>query len=176
MEENNNKSDNVNKESLEDSFEKLIDAGAGFIQQAAIVAGKGLENSSQLITKGASKTIDSFSVFANKFLEEYIHFMDKAEKIVTSKTIDFLSYRELLDYVIKNKPNLEEFRRAAIVKRIIGNYEDKKIKLTIAYLDNNDRPIWKDSNGNELCVVIIANKIDDEIKEVFGNKDTIFME
>ena len=175
-ETNNNENKNINKDPLEESFEKLCDAGKEFILQASVMAEKGLDKGSQVIAKGADKTLDGISVFANKFLDEYIRLMDKAEKILTSKPIEFLSYRELLDLVIKNKPDIEDFKRAAIVKRTIGDFDNKKIKLTVAYLDKNDRPIWKDSNGNEMCVVIIARKIDDEIKEVFGNRDTIIIE
>ncbi len=181
MEENNNSENNsFNTDPLEESCEKIYDTGARifkqFTDQATTITEKGFDKVSDKISKVLNTTIDGGSVFADKLLDDYIRMMDKAEKMLTSKQIEFLSYRELIDLVIKNKPSTENFKRAAIVKRIIGSFDEKKIKLTIAYLDSNDRPIWKDSNGDELSVVIIAKKIDDEIKEVFGNKDTIIIE
>lgn len=98
---------------------------------------------------------------------------NKVGRYLNSDPLDFCTYKELINYVVANKPNLSNVSKAAVIKRVDSN---NLIKLTFIYLDSANKPIWKDDYGIELSFVVIARSIDEEIKSLFGRKDIILIE
>lgn len=118
-----------------------------------------------LFEESAGKAIDELG-------RKLTNLLNKVERYLTLTSIDFFTYREMISYVLNNKPINEDIVKAAVVKR----FKDNKFNLTIVYLDCNNKPVWKDSDGKLICFAVIANKVDEEIKGVFGNKDIIIIE
>ena len=98
---------------------------------------------------------------------------NKVGRYLNSDPLDFCTYKELINYVVANKPNLSNVSKADVIKRVDSN---NLIKLTFIYLDSANKPIWKDDYGIELSFVVIARSIDEEIKSLFGRKDIILIE
>ena len=118
-----------------------------------------------LFVESAGKAIDELD-------RKVSNFLNKVERYLTLTSIDFLTYRELISFILSNKPIDEEIAKAAVVKK----YKDSKFNFTVVYLDSNNKPIWKDSNGKVICFLVIANRIEEEIKDIFGDKDVVIIE
>ncbi len=101
-----------------------------------------------------------------QFLPKWKEFFIKARH---SFTYDLLTYRDLLDEVLRCKP-VDVYDSASVIKDEMTN----KIKLKIVYLDSSNEPIKK-INGNIHGFCIFAKDLDEEIKDIFGNKNIIII-
>ena len=105
-----------------------------------------------------------------KLLEQFIpNQKDFFMKVRHSFAYDLLTYRDLLDEVLNCKPT-ELYESASVIKEEMSN----KIKLKIVYLDSKNEPVKK-PNGNIYGFCLFAKDLDDEIKDIFGNKKIIII-
>ena len=94
---------------------------------------------------------------------------DFFEKVRHSFTYSLLTYRDLLEEVLNCKP-MENYESAYVIKEEMSN----RTKIKIVYLDSNNEPVKK-SNGNIYGFCLFARNLDDEIKDIFGEKKIIII-
>ena len=102
---------------------------------------------SKIVNNGIEKLGNGIEKLSNKIEKVGIFLADELitkverfiEKVITSTPVDFLTYREMLNMVIENKPNVRDFSKAAVVKRVINRDIGKKYKFTIVYLNQNNK-------------------------------------
>ena len=104
------------------------------------------------------------------FLEKLLpNLKDFFEKVRHSFTYNLLTYRDLLDEILNCKP-MENYESASVIKDELSN----KIKLRVVYLDSNNEPVKKPT-GKVCGFCLFARNLDDEIKDIFGDKKIIII-
>ena len=84
-----------------------------------------------------------------------------------------LSYKEIVDEVVNNKPKHPAIVKAAVLKK---QCENGDISVTICYLNKNNEPVWGDDPNNPYGCSIVTKELDSELQKMFGSKDTIIFE
>ena len=87
-----------------------------------------------------------------------------------NRTLPVLTYRRLIDDMVTFKPEDEKIKAAAAVKEV---KTDGTIKISIVYLDAENNPVWDDGKKNDYSFAISAKKLDDELTQIFGDKNMI---
>lgn len=113
-----------------------------------------------------TNVIKTILIFLEKLIPKWIDFFVKVRH---SFTYNVLTYRELLDEILSCKP-ADGYESASVIKDGMSN----KIKLRVVYLDSNNEPVKK-SNGNVYGFCLFAKNLDDEIKDLFGDKNILII-
>jgi len=90
-----------------------------------------------------------------------------------SHTCKLLTYKDVINDVVSNRPNNPLIKKAAVLKKQTA---DGEITVTICYLDKDNEPVWGDDPQNPNGCTIMTKQLDTELQEMFGEKDVIIFE
>jgi hypothetical protein len=83
------------------------------------------------------------------------------------------SYEDCINYFVANEP--PEFSRAAILREKVGFFPFTRYKITQIYLDVNDEVV-RDEKGAACGRSFLADSLDDELRQFFGNRKILIVE
>jgi len=91
-------------------------------------------------------------------------------------TFPILTYEEVMTYFINERPNDERIKKGAIWRQFLGNsVEGKKYHIAQVFLDEGNEIVFDKDNklyGRQL----VTNKLDDELLNIFAEKDLVLVE
>lgn len=88
------------------------------------------------------------------------------------KEMKVLSYEQLMKFVVDGKPDDVRVVAAALLREKISN---GKTRVSIIYLDKNNKPIFGDGNGLDYGFSLSVEQMDAEVADLFGNLDLILL-
>ena len=113
-------------------------------------------------------TISKIWDFLNK--TEVREFFEKIKNKI--KELKVLSYDTLMKYVIDGRPDDARVVAAALLREKMQN---GKTRISIVYLDKNNKPIFGDGNGLDYGFSLAAEQMDAEIMDMFGDLDLVLL-
>lgn len=85
--------------------------------------------------------------------------------------LKILTYDTLMSYVVKEKPDDERVVAAALLRETKGD----KVCISVIYLNRKNVPVFGDGNGKDYGFTLQPENIDDEIKDLFGEKNLVLL-
>lgn len=85
--------------------------------------------------------------------------------------LKILTYDTLMSYVVKEKPDDERVVAAALLKETKGS----QVCISVIYLNSKNVPVFGDGRGKDYGFTLQPENIDDEIKDLFGDKNLVLL-
>lgn len=96
----------------------------------------------------------------------------QALQSLRSHTFEELTYEDVIEELVKNKPSDTNIAKGAALKRTLND----KLEITILYLDKNNEPVWGDNPKKPYGCIKRTRKLNPELAEFFSDKDLIIFE
>ena len=142
------------------------------------VARSGVHSSAPLLylTRGQRpRRIDITSVRPHRPAEEGLsgwarRWLRRLDRALSGTTPDrVLSYQEVIDYLVANRPAGPGSVRGALLRR----QRPGACEFRMLYLDENDEPLADQRTGRTIGFAVLARDCDEELHEMFGHTNLI---
>jgi hypothetical protein len=105
----------------------------------------------------------------NNAMESLLDLFHKAEEDAGHETVDELTYEDTIRWFIQHKKDAAASQKGVLQKEM---NKDGTVMVYSAFADAQNKPVSKE-NGEMLCRAVLANKLDDELIEMFEGQDFV---
>lgn len=128
------------------------------------------------MTPEEEKAMQEMMAMLTKLFNMGVDAVKKAYQFIQNKrsqTYQILTYSNVVAGLVNLRPKDTAIVKGAALKKQI---RPDRIEVTLLYLDVNNEPVWGEDPKHPYGCVCITKQLDQELIELFGDKDLIVFE